>query len=122
MLYYTVGQWCALAYMMLCGVIMGAIYELFRAVRLLTVAGRVFTAVLDTVMCAVQALLLAAMLLRANGGELRLFALMGCAAGMALFLAGPARLLRAAVARALCLFRRAQLCLKSVAFLKHILK
>ena len=122
MLYYTVGQWCALAYMMLCGVIMGVIYELFRAVRLLTVAGRVFTAVLDTVMCAVQALLLAAMLLRANGGELRLFALMGCAAGMALFLAGPARLLRAAVARALCLFRRAQLRLKSVAFLKHILK
>lgn len=122
MLYYTVGQWCALAYMMLCGVIMGAIYELFRAVRLLTVAGRAFTAVLDAVMCAAQALLLAAMLLRANGGELRLYALMGCAAGMALFLAGPARLLRAAVARALCLFRRAQLRLKSVAFLKHILK
>ena len=53
MLYYTSGQWYVLAYMMLCGMLMGGIYELFRAVRLLTVAGVAFTALLDAVMCVV---------------------------------------------------------------------
>ena len=122
MLYYTSGQWCVLAYMMLCGVYMGAVYELFRAVRLLTVAGAAFTALLDAVMCAVLALLLSGMLLRANGGELRLYALLGCALGLAAFELGPARLLRGGMARLLCLVARARRRLLHVAFFKHILK
>lgn len=122
MLYYTSGQWYVLAYMMLCGMLMGGIYELFRAVRLLTVAGVTFTALLDAVMCAVLALLLSAMLLRANGGELRLYVLAGCALGMAAFELGPARLLRGGIARLMCLLARVHRRLQHVALFKHILK
>lgn len=122
MLYYTVGQWYALAYMMLCGVIMGAIYEAFRMMRHLTVAGRALSAVLDAVMCVLLALVMAIMLMRSSGGELRLYALMGCALGMALFLNGPARIVRAGAARALCLARRMRIRLRDIALFKHILK
>lgn len=122
MLYYTSGQGYVFAYMMLCGVALGAVYELFRAMRLLTAAGRAFTALLDAAMCAVMALIMCAMLLRANGGELRLYAIAGCALGMAAFEAGPARLLRGGMARLMCLLGRARLRLKHVALFKHILK
>ena len=98
MLYYTVGQWYALAYMMLCGVIMGAIYEAFRMMRHLTMAGRALSAVLDAVMCVLLALV------------------------MAIILNGPARIMRAGAARALCLARRVRIRLRDIALFKHILK
>lgn len=122
MLYYTVGQGYALAHMMLCGVIMGAIYELFRVLRRLTRAGAAFTALLDGIMCAVMAVVAAVMLLRANGGELRLYALLGCGAGMALFMCGPARLGRAAARRAGIMTRNVCKRLQDISIVRKILK
>ena len=65
MLYYTVGQWYALCYMIICGVIMGLVCEIFDVVRALTKAGQVFGATLDVIMCAALAVLATVMLVQA---------------------------------------------------------
>lgn len=121
-LYYTAGQWYAFEYMLLCGVVMGAVCELFRAARRLTEAGKLLTALMDAVMCMVLALIMAAMTLRANGGELRAFMLAGCAAGMAIFKTGPAVLLRHAALGLQKIVKQMGKSFANVSFFRHILK
>lgn len=68
------GQWYALCYMIVCGVIMGLVCEIFDVVRALTKAGQVFGATLDVIMCAALAVLATVMLVQANGGDVRMYA------------------------------------------------
>ena len=86
------GQWYALCYMIVCGVIMGLVCEIFDVVRALTKAGQVFGATLDVIMCAALAVLATVMLVQANGGDVHMYAFLGCAVGWALFKLGPARI------------------------------
>ena len=122
MLYYTVGQWYALCYMIVCGVIMGLVCEIFDVVRALTKAGQVFGATLDVIMCAALAVLATVMLVQANGGDVRMYAFLGCTVGWALFKLGPARILRAAARKMLCLWNKFRLHVRDISLFRHILK
>lgn len=108
--------------MMVCGVLMGLVSGIFDIVRTLTKAGRIFGAVLDGVMCVVLAALAACMLVQANGGDVRMYAFLGCAVGMMLFRMGPARLLYAAARKMLCWWNKFLLHVRDVSLFRHILK
>ena len=94
MLYYTIGQQSAFLFMVYGGLGAGLIYDLFRAMRLLTVAGRWLTAALDCAFLALATLLFGVLLLWANGGDLRLYALLGYSVGFGLYQLGIGWLLR----------------------------
>ena len=116
------GQWYALCYMIVCGVIMGLVCEIFDVVRALTKAGQVFGATLDVIMCAALAVLATVMLVQANGGDVRMYAFLGCAVGWALFKLGPARILRTAARKMLCLWNKFRLHVRDISLFRHILK
>ena len=108
--------------MIVCGVIMGLGCEIFDVVRALTKAGQVFGATLDVIMCAALAVLATVMLVQANGGDVRMYAFLGCAVGWALFKLGPARILRAAARKMLCLCYNFRLHVRDISLFTHILK
>lgn len=85
MLFYTVGQVYALPAMLVCGFALGAWYDALRAVRRATRAGAILTAFMDVVFGAGAAAILAYSLFRAVRLEVRLYALICAALGMALY-------------------------------------
>ena len=85
MLFYTVGQIYAIPAMIVCGFALGAWYDALRAVRRATRAGALLTALMDVVFGAGAAAILAFSLFRAVRLEVRLYALVCAALGMALY-------------------------------------
>lgn len=90
MLFYTVGQGYAFAAMLGCGLILGAWYDLVRALRRLMEAGAWLTAFLDAMFALGALVIVMAALLFVDRLEVRLYALVAAGAGMALYLAGIA--------------------------------
>lgn len=97
MLFSTVGQWRVFAAMMVAGALVAAVYDLFALARRLLRAGALLSLAADLLFGACAAALLGGMLTLANHGQLRLFALLGAAAGAGLYALGPHR-----AGRALC--------------------
>lgn len=85
MLFYTVGQSSVFLFMLLCGLILGAWYDITRRLRHVLRAGRLLTAFLDLLFALGALVILAFSLAFANRLEIRLYALLGAACGMALY-------------------------------------
>ena len=106
MLFATVGQvWIFLA-MVYAGLMMGLAYDFFRMLRLMLWAGRGMTAVMDLLFALAGAAIALRALVAANGGELRLFALGGCAVGAVLYLTGASPFVMGLFCRACIAARR----------------
>ena len=71
---------------------------------------------------AALAVLATVMLVQANGGDVRMYAFLGCAVGWALFKLGPARILHAAARKMLCLWNKFRLHVRDISLFRHILK
>ena len=102
MLFYTVGQSYAFLAMLVCGLVLGAWYDLSRRLRNLLEAGFWLTAFMDAVFVFGALVIVVFSLLFTNRLELRLYALVGAGAGMALYLWGIAPIF----GRFLLFFRR----------------
>ena len=85
MLFYTVGQVYAVPAMIVCGFAMGVWYDVLRAARRLTRAGIALTALFDALFGAGAAAILAFWLFRVTRLEVRLYALVCAALGMAVY-------------------------------------
>lgn len=95
MLFATVGQWRVFAVMAAAGAAVGVLYDLMAVCARLLGAGRILSALLDLVLGAAAAAMIAAALTFANDGEARAFAFVAVALGAALYFGGLHRLLRA---------------------------
>jgi spore cortex biosynthesis protein YabQ len=93
MLFETSGQAGAFLAMVYAGLLMGLGYDLLRALRRALRAGSLCTGLLDLCFWLGAALVAAATLAARGEGGLRLYALGGCACGIALYLAGISRVL-----------------------------
>lgn len=97
MLFSTIGQWKVFLAMMVAGALVGALYGAMKLLRRALSAGFVLTLLCDLAFGAGAAAILGYMLTISNFGEVRLFALLGAAAGLLLYLMGAYP-----VARAVC--------------------
>lgn len=96
--------------MVYAGLLCGVCYDILRALRRITGAGRIVTGMLDLVFWLGAAALCAYTLLHISREPLRLYALLGCAGGMLLYLFGVSELLYVFMRipyRALCKLGRA---------------
>jgi spore cortex biosynthesis protein YabQ len=80
------------------GMALGLAYDIFRAVRRATQAGKAMTAVLDVLFCMLAAGT-ALLVIYVTGGEARAYLFAAMAGGALLYLAGPGALIRMAAAR-----------------------
>lgn len=85
MLFSTVGQSSVFLFMLLCGLILGAWYDLTRRLRRILRAGKSLTAFFDLLFTLGALINLVFSLALANRLEIRLYALLGTACGMALY-------------------------------------
>lgn len=106
MLFSTIGQIYVFLWMVGAGLAAGALYALFAAIRRLLCAGFWLTLLLDALFGLGAGLILIAASLAASYGRLRLYELLGAAAGFALFQAGIAPPVRGAALALLRLLRR----------------
>ncbi len=122
MLFYTLGQSAAFLLMLECGLKIGLVYDLLRALRRLFRPGLPLSLFMDLTFGAASAALLADSLMRALSGELRLYALMGALAGFLLYGATLSRLLGLLARCCLRLGRRARARLIRHKIVKKLLK
>jgi hypothetical protein len=106
MLFYTVGQPQAFLGMMYAGLAAGLLFDMAALVRKLLSAGKILTLVVDCAFSLLCVLLLAAVWLRVNYLDFRMYALMGAAAGAALYALTVRPLLRLIVLRPLIFLGR----------------
>lgn len=85
MLFYTVGQPQAFLGMMYAGLMAGLLFDMAAAVRRLLSAGKILTLAVDCAFSLTSAVLLAAVWLRVNYLDFRMYALMGAASGAVLY-------------------------------------
>ncbi len=85
MLFYTVGQPQAFLGMMYAGLMAGLLFDMVAAVRRLLSAGKILTLAVDCAFSLTSAVLLAAVWLRVNYLDFRMYALMGAASGAVLY-------------------------------------
>jgi hypothetical protein len=85
MLFYTVGQPQAFLGMVYAGLAAGLLFDAAALVRKLLAAGRVLTLAVDCAFSLVAVLMLAAVWLRVNYLDFRMYALMGAACGAVLY-------------------------------------
>ncbi len=67
------------------GLLLGLIYDIYRAFRMITKPGRLLLAVFDLLFWILAALFSFTMLFKVNGGEIRLYAFIGLALGWGLY-------------------------------------
>ena len=91
MLFETIGQGSVFLWMLLAGMLIGLLYDLFFFARLLLRAGTALTLAMDILWGALSGVLLAAMLVIANRGRVRLFVLIAVLAGFLLYRAAASR-------------------------------
>ena len=101
MLFYTVGQPQAFLGMMYAGLAVGLLFDMAALVRKLLWAGKVLTLVVDCAFSLLCVVLLAAVWLRVNYLDFRLYALMGAACGAVLYALTVRPLMRLLVLRPL---------------------
>lgn len=91
MLFYTVGQSRIFLTMMYAGLAIGLYLSADRALRRLFAAGSLLSAVMDLLFGIISACIVLCALMKASGGELRLYALMGTICGYLIYSAtlGP---------------------------------
>jgi len=99
MLFYTVGQPQAFLGMMYAGLLVGFLFDAAALTRRVLVAGRILTLVVDCAYSLMCVALLAAVWLRVNYLDFRLYALMGAASGAVLYALTLRPLLRLLVVR-----------------------
>ena len=122
MLFYTAGQSVAFLLMLACGLKIGLCWDALRLLRRLFQPGLVLSLALDLLFGAAAAGLIAASLLRALDGELRLYALMGALSGCLLYGATLSKLLETLAHWAARRARAAKNWLMRRAFVKKLLK
>ena len=122
MLFYTLGQSAAFLLMLGCGLKIGLLCDLARALRRLFRPGPALSLFMALLFGTAAAGLLAGSLLRALSGELRLYALMGALAGFLLYGATLSRLLGALARLCLRLAGRAKSWLARQKIVKKLLK
>lgn len=91
MLFYTIGQGSVFLWMALAGMLIGLLYDGFRLLRCLFGAGAVGSLLLDIAWGVLSGGVLAAMLVIANRGEMRLYVLLAALGGFALYWAAASR-------------------------------
>lgn len=91
MLFSTIGQGSVFLWMLLAGMIIGLLYDFFRLLRCLLRAGAVLTLLLDVLWGACAGAVLAAMLVIANRGQMRLYVLLAVLSGAGLYWAAASR-------------------------------
>ena len=101
MLFYTIGQPQAFLGMMYAGLAVGLLFDVAALVRKLLFAGKILTLVVDCAFSLLAVMLLAATWLHVNYLDFRMYALMGAAAGAALYALTLRPLLRLIVVRPL---------------------
>jgi len=106
MLFYTVGQPQAFLGMMYAGLAVGLLFDLAALVRKLLYAGKVLTLLVDCAFSLLAVILLAATWLHVNYLDFRMYALIGAAAGAALYALTVRPLLRFLVVRPLIFIGR----------------
>ena len=67
------------------GLLLGLLYDIYRAFRMITKPGRLLLAVFDLLFWILAALFSFAMLFKINGGEIRLYAFIGLALGWGIY-------------------------------------
>ncbi len=67
------------------GVLLGLIYDIYRAFRMITKPGRLLLAVFDLLFWILAALFSFTMLFKVNGGEIRVYAFIGLALGWGIY-------------------------------------
>ena len=100
MLFYTLGQSAAFLLMLPAGLMTGLIWDGLCALRRLLQPGALLSLAMDLAFCLTAAFLLAASLVAALHGEMRLYAIMGSLTGFLLYGATLSPLI-ALIARAL---------------------
>lgn len=90
----TLHQFPVFIAMLYGGLAIGALYDVFGAIRLILNAKRRLNALLDLLFWILTALICFAALYWANGGELRLFCVAGFVLGAFVYLFGISRLLK----------------------------
>lgn len=95
MLFYTVGQSRIFLTMLYSGMLAGVYVTLDSALRRLFGAGKLLGALMDLLLGVASALSVILGLLRASGGELRLYALLGALCGFLIYMATVHPLLEA---------------------------
>lgn len=106
MLFYTMGQPQAFLGMVYAGLAAGLLFDAAALVRKLLAAGRVLTLAVDCAFSLVAVLMLAAVWLRVNYLDFRMYALMGAACGAVLYALTVRPLLRLLVVRPLIFLGR----------------
>jgi spore cortex biosynthesis protein YabQ len=91
MLFATVGQGSVFLWMLLCGMLVGAVYDCFRLLRCLLRAGAALTLALDAAWGVCSGVLLALMLVIANRGDMRPYVLLAVLLGFGLYAAAASR-------------------------------
>ena len=90
MLFATMGQAEVFLAMVLCGTLLGVVFEALRLVRIAFGSTRALSAVMDSVFWLCACALIFCFLLRVNLGMLRLYTLLGIAVGWGLYEIGIA--------------------------------
>jgi hypothetical protein len=85
----TAYQWRVALYTLLGGLLLGLLYDLFRAVRRLLRTGRIATAMMDALYCLLALPVAFFILWRAADMALRPYMLAGMGLGAAVYFAGP---------------------------------
>ena len=91
MLFHTIGQGSVFLWMLISGMLVGVLYDLFRLVRYLLHAGTALTLVLDLIWGACGGIVLAGMLVIANRGVLRAYVYLAALAGFVLYMMAASR-------------------------------
>lgn len=99
MLFHTVGQSQVFLSMMYAGLAIGAWYDVLGFVRRVLEAGKPLTAALDGVFALGVAVMLVTAMLLVNGGEMRMFCLLGAGCGVVIYWFTVRPLLRLIVVR-----------------------
>lgn len=107
MLLATAYQWQVALFMLFGGLLLGFLYDLFRAIRRLFRTGKVLTILLDILYCLLALLLAFFFLWRGADMALRPWMFMGLGLGAGLYFAGPSVFLMGAWMALLRVLRRA---------------
>lgn len=122
MLFSTINQAQVFIAAVYGGLIIGACYDILRALRRTFRAGRAATAVLDIVFALIMGGVILAVLILATYGEIRGYSLLGFVCGAALYMAALSRLLLALLRRLLGGLRIAFLWVSRRPIIRRILR
>ena len=122
MLFYTIGQSQIFLGMLYAGLAVGLWYDVLKLLRRLFQAGKILSLVLDLAFGAGAVVPVLAALLKANYGEMRLYALLGCLCGFVIYMGSVGPLLEKTVLVFCGALVKAVKRISGTRFMKKILK